>query len=82
MPNTMDLLMQKEARASVSLDGDTQSCDACTLERTAGPHRCGRRDITPEELEMCDAVLAFAGRHGGVRYAKAVRALRKARGGA
>lgn len=35
-----------------SPEGQTQSCDACILEKTAGPHRCCRREITDAEREF------------------------------
>lgn len=35
-------------------------CDLCTLEKTAGPHRCGRRDITPAEQTVIDCAMALA----------------------
>lgn len=66
-------LQEKEARASVSLDGSTQSCDLCTLELTAGPHRCGKRYITEAERELCEAA---RGEDLG-RYAEALDKLRK-----
>ena len=56
-PSIQDMLMAQEARASVSLDGDTQSCDLCLLERTAGPHRCGRREMTEAERMVVEAAL-------------------------
>jgi hypothetical protein len=48
---------RKRADSFDSPDGQTQSCDACTLERTAGPHRCGRREVTEEEHEFIEAGL-------------------------
>lgn len=47
--------LREEARASCALDGETQSCDLCLLEKTAGPHRCGRRDITEAERGVVKA---------------------------
>lgn len=49
----------KEAAASVSLDGCTQSC---------GPHpQCGSQHITAAERELVEAALRFVARHTGGR---------------
>jgi hypothetical protein len=60
-----------------SPDGQTQSCAACE----AGPHRCGRREITVEERVMCDEIVAFRWNDPGstTRYEDAVRAILKSR---
>lgn len=73
--------LHKEARASVSLDrgdGETQSCDACTLEKTAGKHRCGRREMTDAERAFIEAYLDET--EGSIqRWVVACRALRTER---
>lgn len=48
----------KEAAASVSLDGDTQSCEACNVLGCL-VHTCGRREMTEAERRVVEAALAW-----------------------
>lgn len=45
-----------EARASVSLDGETQYCKGCS---TQIDHSCGKRPMTAEEAKVVEAAMAW-----------------------
>jgi hypothetical protein len=51
-------LHRREARASSSLDGETQYCDACVAEQHGLPaHTCGKRPMTAEERAVVEAAM-------------------------
>lgn len=53
------LSMASEARASCSLDGETQYCIVC--ERKMHEHTCGRRPMTEAESATVEAALDWYG---------------------
>jgi len=56
--------LMRDARASVSLDGETQYCTACDSDICAPrEHKCGKRYMTAEERAVVEAAMLFVARH-------------------
>jgi hypothetical protein len=73
------MILEREASASVSLDGGTQFCEACAAEQHGLPtHTCGKQAMTAEEGAVVEAAMALTGpgAYGPGQLHEACRALR------
>ena len=73
--------LMRDARASVSLDGETQHCWMCDVHPRLTAHTCHLRPMTAEERAVVEVCLSHPHEFSEcVQLREAIRALRAARG--